>query len=365
MTGEHDHGSPALPDRVLVVGCGLIGTSVALALTARGVRVHLRDAVPAIAEVASSVGAGSIEPVTDPDLVVVAVPPSAVPGTVLDVLEEFPLAVVTDVASVKLPVARAVEGSPGAPRFVGGHPMAGTERSGPTAGSALLFEGRPWAVVPLGATRREAVDLVTEVVRSLEAVPTELSPDQHDDAVALVSHVPHLVSVLTAGLLASAPREHVELAGPGLRDVTRIAGSSTGMWLQILDSNATPVVELLQALRGDLDRVLDALRAGGDVLTGRLSDVLDAGRAGTQRIPGKHGEPRAAASASVFVPVDDRPGVLSRLMADIGESGVNIEDFRIDHEYGRPVGLAQVEVAADRADHLTSSLIERGWSAYR
>ncbi|GAA1729327.1 prephenate dehydrogenase [Aeromicrobium alkaliterrae] len=353
-----------LPGSALVVGCGLIGTSVALALTARGVDVHLRDAVPGVAEVASSIGAGSVEPVTDPDLVVVAVPPTVVPATVLSALQEFPHAVVTDVASVKRPVAAAVAGTPGAERFVGGHPMAGTERSGPTAGSALLFEGRPWAVVPLPESTPEAVALVTAVVSALEAVPTSFAPDEHDEAVALVSHVPHLVSVLTAGLLASAPRAHIDLAGPGLRDVTRIAGSATGMWLQILDSNSAAVTTLLQSLRGDLDRVLDALGAGGDVLTGRLSDVLDAGRAGTQRIPGKHGEVRTE-SASVFVPVEDRPGVLSQLMSDIGESGVNIEDFRIDHEYGRPVGLAQVEVAADRADHLTSSLTARGWSAYR
>lgn len=353
-----------LPASALVVGCGLIGTSLALALRSRGVEVHLRDAVPGVAEVAASVGAGTVTPVEAPDLVVVAVPPAVVPETVLALLAEFPEAVVTDVASVKTPVARAVAGTPGAARFVGGHPMAGTERSGPTAGSALLFEGRPWAVVPLPESSDRAVGLVTAVVHAVEAVPTVLDADRHDEAVALVSHVPHVVSVLTAGLLASAPREHVDLAGPGLRDVTRIAGSATGMWLQILDSNAAAVTTLLRSLRGDLDRVLDALDAGGDVLAGRLSDVLDAGRAGTQRIPGKHGEVRTV-SASVFVPVDDRPGVLSQLMADIGDSGVNIEDFRIDHEYGRPVGLAQVEVAADRADHLTSSLTTRGWPAYR
>lgn len=364
MTREGLPEVGALPTSALVVGCGLIGTSLALALRSRGVDVHLRDAVPGVAEVAASVGAGTVDPVVAPDLVVVAVPPVAVPGAALALLAEFPGAVVTDVASVKAPVARAVTGTPGASRFVGGHPMAGTERSGPTAGSALLFEGRPWAVVPLAESSDRAVALVTAVVQAVEAVPTVLDAERHDEAVALVSHVPHVVSVLTAGLLASAPREHVDLAGPGLRDVTRIAGSATGMWLQILDSNADAVTTLLRSLRGDLDRVLDALDAGGEVLAGRLSDVLDAGRAGTQRIPGKHGETRTV-SASVFVPVDDRPGVLSQLMTDIGDSGVNIEDFRIDHEYGRPVGLAQVEVAADRADHLTSSLTARGWPAYR
>ncbi|MFT4189010.1 MAG: prephenate dehydrogenase [Aeromicrobium sp.] len=356
--------SAALPQRALVVGCGLIGTSIALALTARGCRVHLRDADPSVAEVAASVGAGTVDPVEDPELVVVATPPSVVPDTVLALLAEFPDAVVTDVASVKRPVAAAVAGTPGERRFVGGHPMAGTERSGPTAGSALLFEGRPWAVVASSQSDETAVESVRALVVALDAVPLVMDAEEHDAAVALVSHVPHVISVLTAGLLVGAPRDHLDLAGPGLRDVTRIAGSPTGMWLQILDSNAGPVRELLAALRLDLDRVLDALDDGGEVLAGRLSDVLDAGRAGTRRIPGKHGEERAE-GALVLVPVADRPGALSALMADIGESGVNIEDFRINHEYGRPVGLAQIEVAADRADHLTSSLTERGWPAYR
>lgn len=349
---------------VLVVGCGLIGTSVALALRELGVAVHLRDREPTVVEMAVAVGAGLAEPVTSPRLVVVAVPPSATPATVTELLAEFRSAVVTDVASVKLPAVTAATDSDGADRFVGGHPMAGTERSGPVAGSARLFEGRPWAVVPTPASSADAVALVEQLATALQAVPLRMAADAHDEAVALVSHVPHVVSVLTAGLLASAPRDHLELAGPGLRDVTRIAGSGTGMWLDILNSNAAPVRDLLVALRGDLDRVLDALDSGGETLAGRMSDVLDAGRAGTRRIPGKHGATRIE-SAAVLVPVEDRPGELSRLMADVGASGVNLEDLSIDHEYGRPVGLAAIEVAVDRADHLVAALTERGWPAYR
>ena len=349
---------------VLVVGCGLIGTSVALALRELDVAVHLRDRERTVVEMAVAVGAGTAEPVEAPQLVVVAVPPSATPDTVSALLAEFPDAVVTDVASVKQPVVSVAAAADGSSRFVGGHPMAGTERSGPVAGSARLFEGRPWAVVPTPDSTPAAISLVEEVASSLQAVPLRMAADAHDDAVALVSHVPHLVSVLTAGLLASAPRDHLELAGPGLRDVTRIAGSGTGMWLDILDSNARSVRELLVSLRSDLDRVLDALDSGGEILAGRMADVLDAGRAGTRRIPGKHGATRIE-SAAVLVPVEDRPGELSRLMADVGASGVNLEDLSIDHEYGRPVGLAAIEVAVERADHLVASLTERGWPAYR
>ncbi|EFQ83953.1 prephenate dehydrogenase [Aeromicrobium marinum DSM 15272] len=349
---------------VLVVGCGLIGTSVALALSDLGTDVHLRDLTPATAEVAAQLGAGTVDPVDAPRIVVVAVPPASTAATVLALLEEFPTAVVTDVASVKSDIAAGVTGHPGAARYVGGHPMAGTERSGPMAAAPRLFEGRPWAVVPHADSTDDAVGRLTGLATAVGAVPMTMTPQAHDRAVALVSHVPHVVSVLTAGLLASAPRSHLDLAGPGLRDVTRVAGSETGLWLDILGSNAGEVREVLTMLRGDLDRVLDALDAGGPTLSGRLADVLDAGRAGTRRIPGKHGD-RAREHAVVHVQIADRPGELSRLMTHAGESDVNIEDIRIDHEYGRPVGLVEVEVAEDRADHLVRSLTARGWSAYR
>lgn len=354
-------GDPArLRGPVLVIGCGLIGTSVGLALRESGVAVHLADLNPSTVEVAESLGAGTGAPVDAPQLVVVAVPPSVVSDMVADALERWPDAIVTDVGSVKHAIVEHAAGLPGGERFVGGHPMAGKERSGPMAASSRLFEGRPWAVVPSAATAPAATELVTALAELVGAVPRPMPADAHDEAVALVSHVPHVVSVLVAGLLADAPGDHLDLAGPGLRDVTRIAGSETGLWLDILDSNAPAVRGLLESVRASLDGVIGALGQDESVIAG----ALDTGRAGTRRIPGKHGD-RPTATAIVFVQVPDQPGELSRLMADTGESGVNIEDIRIDHEYGRPVGLVEVEVIAERAAHLVESLTGRGWSAYR
>ena len=348
------------PSSVLVIGCGLIGTSIALALREHGVDVHLDDVSRSNLELAVSRGAGSPEPLATPDLVVVAVPPSHVVETVAHALETWPDAVVTDVASVKAHLATSIAALPGADRYVGSHPMAGSERSGPMAASGQLFEGRPWAVTPLDGAGERSVRLVESVAQLVGAVPITMDAASHDRAVALVSHVPHVLSVLAAARLADAPQSHLSLAGAGLRDVTRIAASDSALWSDILRSNAGEVRSLLERVRTDLDGLIDAL--GSDERS--VSDVLESGQAGTRLIPGKHGE-RPAEFATVFVPIADHPGELSRLMAHTGESDVNIEDLRIDHELGRPVGLVEIAVLTDRADALVEALTARGWSAYR
>lgn len=344
---------------VLVIGCGLIGTSVALALRQLDIEVHLDDARPANVEVAVSLGAGSAEPPTDPQLVVVAVPPAAAGETVVNALHAWPQTVVTDVASVKVAPLAVIRSSADAARYVGSHPMAGSERSGPMAASGRLFEGRAWAVTAHKTSSPAAIGLIRELAKRLGATVVDMEADTHDEAVALVSHLPHLMSVLAAAQLGGAPAGHLLLAGPGLRDVTRIAGSDTSLWLEILQGNAAEVTTLLRAVRDDLDHVIQGL----DDDQGSLVSVLDRGREGNSMVPGKHGT-APIAMAIVFVQIPDKPGELSRLMADTGESGVNIEDIRIDHDLGRPVGLVEVVVEATNGEHLVNALVGRGWSAY-
>jgi prephenate dehydrogenase len=250
---------------------------------------------------------------------------------------------------------------PGVERYVGSHPMAGSERSGPLAASPTLFDGRPWAVTPHASSSRAATDAVETLARLAGASVVRLSPEEHDSAVARTSHLPHLLSVLVAGRLADAPPGHLALSGQGVRDVTRVAGGDPALWQQILTSNAAAVAGLLTQVRDQLDVLIDAVAAKDRDALGR---ILQRGVAGTRAIPGKHGTP-SRPTAAVFVSVPDHPGELARLFADAGASGVNIEDVRIDHDPARETGLVELVVDETRADHLHTSLGARGWVTHR
>jgi prephenate dehydrogenase len=310
---------------------------------------------------AAGLGAGRRRHPDDaPQLVVVAVPPDHLAAGIAAALAGG-AAVVTDVGSVKSGPLGQVAGEPGAERYVGSHPMAGSERSGPLAASAALFDGRPWAVTPHDGSTPEAVAIVEELAVLCGGVPVRLDPLDHDRAVARTSHVPHLLSSLVAARLAEAPGDHLALSGQGVRDVTRVAAGDPRLYGQIVTANAEAVLALLGEVRAELEQVIGAL-SGGDRVA--LEALLGRGVAGARAIPGKHGEP-ALPTRSVFVSVPDHPGELARLFADAGAAGVNIEDVRIDHDPGRPVGLVELTVAQAGAEHLLGSLEERGWVTHR
>ena len=360
-------GSTALSGPVVVVGAGLLGTSIGLALRSRGVRVLLDDLDPQHLRTATGLGAGapaSEHPgeVAAAELVVVAVPPDHLGDAVARALRET-AATVTDVGSVKSAPLEAVAAQVPPDhlrRYVGSHPMAGSERSGPLAASAVLFEGRPWAIAPHQASSAEAVGVVQALVAACGAQPFTFDPAAHDAAVARTSHLPHVMAALVAARLAEAPAQHLALSGQGVRDVTRIAAGDPGMWEQILTANTAALTRLLRELRGDLDGLLDALEQGSRA---DLSALLRQGVAGTAAIPGKHGGP-AVTTVPVYVALPDHPGELGRLFGDVGESGVNVEDVRIDHDPGRAVGQVELRVAESAADVLLAALEQRGWSVH-
>ena len=345
--------------RVAVVGLGMIGGSVARRL-APDHDVRVWDTDPGTRQAAERAGLRVADDLGAVDVVVVATPLDAM-STVLSGLSTGDRPLVTDVGSVKVPVLAAARAAGLAGRYVGGHPMAGSERSGPLAASAALFDGRPWAVTPHQDSSREAVDLVLELVAVVGATAVQLSPDEHDRAVARTSHLPHLLASLVAGRLAEAPPGHLALSGQGVRDVTRVAAGDPELWQQIVSGNAPAVVHLLGEVRDQLDALIVAVSKGQRA---ELTQILAQGVAGTQAIPGKHGGPPRA-TASVFVSVPDRAGELARLFADAGSSGVNIEDVRIDHDPGRPTGLVELVVADDSSEHLLASLESRGWVTHR
>lgn len=353
---------------VLIVGAGLLGTSIGLALRRRDVEVLLRDLDARNVEIATGLGAGidaaaaGIDPF-EVQLVVVAVPPDHLADEIVAALATT-RGTVTDVGSVKGAPLRDVAGRASADqlaRYVGSHPMAGSERSGPFAASAALFDGRPWAVAPHPGASPEAVELVTALADACGAAPVVMAPAEHDAAVARTSHLPHLLAALVAGRLAEAPGAHLALSGQGVRDVTRVAAGDPALWQQIIAGNAEAVAALLTDVAADLDELLGAVRSGDRK---RVTALLERGVAGRSAIPGKHGGP-VQPTGSVYVVVPDHPGELARLLGDAGEIGVNVEDLRIDHDPGRPVGLVELTVEEERADFLAESLASRGWTTHR
>ncbi|WP_228981925.1 prephenate dehydrogenase [Streptomyces sp. DH12] len=354
----------------VVIGTGLIGTSVALALTDRGVTVHLVDHDPSRARTAAARGAGTEAPPEGPvDLAVVAVPPAHVAGTLADAMRAGTARGYLDVASVKGgPLRELAALGADLSAYIGTHPMSGKEQSGPLAGSGDLFEGRPWVLTPTRDTATEVLNLALELVALCRAVPVVMDADAHDRAVALVSHTPQLVSSMVAARLEEAEETAVRLCGQGIRDVTRIAGSDPRMWVDILSANPGPVADVLAALAADLDGTVRALRAlqspDGDErrkgVTG-VEDVLRRGNTGRGRVPGKHGT-APAAYETVAVLISDQPGELARIFADAGKAGVNVEDVRIEHATGQQAGVVQLMVAPSAAPPLAAALRERGWA---
>lgn len=344
---------------VRIVGAGLLGTSIGLVLRRQGVEVSLVDASPTAVRLASEYGAGHAATDADaPSLIVVATPPDVVADVVASEIARFPDAIVTDVASVKGSILESLE-SRGIDlsNYVGSHPMAGRERGGAVAARADLFTGRAWIVCTRAGASESAVAAVRALAEACGANVVELGTVDHDSAVALVSHVPQIVSSAVASSLVGARDDYVTLAGGGLRDVTRIAASDPTLWIQILTANADDVAGVLRGVRDRLDGVLSALDAGA--ATAVLADLLAAGNNGVARIPGKHGN--SAQFAQILVVIDDTPGQLAKLLTEIGELGVNMEDLRLEHSPGSQVGFAEVSVIPSAEDELVAALESRGW----
>lgn len=354
----------------VVIGTGLIGTSAALTLASRGVGVHLVDDDPARARTAAALGAGTDAPLEERvDLAIIAVPPAHVATVLADAMRAGTARGYLDVASVKGGPRRELEAL-GADLscYIGTHPMAGKESSGPLAATADLFEGRPWVLTPTRDTDTEVLNLALELVALCRAVPVVMDADAHDRAVALVSHTPQLISSMVAARLEDADDTAVRLCGQGIRDVTRIAASDPRMWVEILSANPGPVADVLSGVAADLDETVQALRAmsssdeqkrrGG---TEGVEDVLRRGNAGRVRVPGKHGQAPAAYEI-VAVLISDQPGELARIFADAGRAGVNVEDVRIEHATGQQAGLVQLMVEPAAAPVLSAALRDRGWS---
>lgn len=355
-----DDAAPSPPHgRAAVVGTGLIGGSIGLALRARGWHVTGRDADPTRAERAVALGAldaVGVDP--EAEITFVATPLAMVAAEARAVLGQpglRPDAIVTDVAGVKVPVTQAVDH----PRFVGGHPMAGSEQAGVDGADGDLFVGATWVLTPTEHTDPGAYARLRAVVSSLGAEALALPPAQHDTLVAVVSHVPHLTAASLMNVADRMAEQHaalLRLAAGGFRDMTRVAAGQAAIWPDVCVENAAAIVSALDALLADLaamrQRVAGADRAG-------LLAALDHASAARRSLPAHAVRPERL--AEVRVPVPDRPGVLAEITTLAGDLAVNISDLEIAHSAEGDRGVLVVVVDAEAVDALTAGLAQRGY----
>lgn len=318
-------GQPLAPGRAVVVGTGLIGGSIGLRLRQLGWHVTGRDADAERS--AQALALGALDAVGDDPFAAVtfvATPVKSVPGEARAALAAGP-GVVTDVGSTKAAVVDAVAD----PRFVGGHPMAGSELEGVEGADPSLFEGATWVLTPTEGTDAAAFAQVRQVVTALGAEVLALPPDRHDTLVAVVSHVPHLTAATLMRLADARSIEHrplLRLAAGGFRDMTRIASGHPGIWPDICEENRTAITEVLDDLIHQLEDMRQVV-AKGD--RGALVSSLERARAARVNLPARM--PTPADLSEIRVPVPDRTGVVAEVANIATDVDANIADFEIVH----------------------------------
>jgi len=343
--------------KVRIVGSGLIGTSIGLGLVQRGIAVEMVDSDPLAQALANDLTGGVV--VVDPELVILALPTSALSQVIQSEINLNPQSIFMDVGSVKSEVVLQVKTFAGlSKRFLPTHPMAGREIGGAGSARADLFQGRSWILTPEADCAPESKNLVLELITILGATPIELSAEDHDAAVAKISHLPQIAASLVAKQLTGTPAEWMELAGQGLRDTTRIAGSDEKLWKEIIYSNRTEISELLISLQNDLTQMIKSL----DDPT-KIADLIAAGRDGKAMIPGKHGG-KAREYSYLPIVIDDKPGQLGAIFNECAAMQVNVEDLNIEHSPGQLSALITLSLSADDADKLSAHLTSIGWNVH-
>ena len=342
---------------VRIVGSGLIGTSIGLGLVQRGISVQMVDSDPAAQALAIDL-TGGVE-VTSPELVIFALPTSKLPLVIEGEIQLNPHSTFMDVGSVKNEVQLQVQTfSRLSTRFLPTHPMAGREIGGAASARADLFQGRSWILTPDQDCSAESKSLVLELIQHLGATPIELPADAHDAAVARISHLPQIAASLVAKQLSGTPAEWMELAGQGLRDTTRIAGSDENLWKDIIYSNRAEISELLISLQNDLTKMINSLDDPS-----KIAELIAAGRDGKALIPGKHGG-KAREYSYLPIVIDDKPGQLAAIFNECAAMEVNVEDLSIEHSPGQLSALITLSLSAQDAEKLSNHLTSIGWNVH-
>ena len=341
---------------VRIVGSGLIGTSIGLGLVQHGIKVSMHDRDPKAELLARDlISLPSSGPV---DFVILATPISALPALLDSEYNANPNSAFIDVSSVKSKVKVDVSASKlPLTRFLPTHPMAGREVGGAESARADLFQGRVWIIDSRGVDS-DVTSNACELIQLLGAHVVDLDSEEHDRAVALVSHLPQIIASLLAKQLHGAGEGWLDLAGAGLRDTTRIAASDAGLWREIISANSKALKPLLEIVRNDLNEVIAGIE-NQDV----MGKLIEDGNVGRSRIPGKHGG-KAREYTYLPVVIEDKPGQLAALFDECAIAGVNVEDLSIEHSPGQFTGLITLALSAIDAEKLRGHLKNKGWSVH-
>jgi prephenate dehydrogenase len=343
--------------KVRIVGSGLIGTSIALGLVQQAIAVEMIDSDPAAQGLAKDLTGGVA--VADPDLVIFALPTSMLSQVIQREIDLNPQSTFMDVGSVKNEVVLEIKTFSGlSRRFLPTHPMAGREIGGASSARGDLFQGRSWILTPEADCLPESKELVLDLIKRLGATPIELSALEHDAAVAKISHLPQIAASLVAKQLIGTPAEWMELAGQGLRDTTRIAGSDEKLWKEIIYSNRAEISELLISLQNDLTQMIAALDDPS-----KIEALIASGREGKSIIPGKHGG-KAREYSYLPIVIDDKPGQLGAIFNECAAMQVNVEDLNIEHSPGQLSALITLSLSAPDAEKLSVHLTSIGWNVH-
>jgi prephenate dehydrogenase len=340
--------------RLAIVGTGLIGASIGLAAKRAGV-AEVVGTDPENAEGARERGAiDSVSDNLEADLVVVAVPVAQLPARVRETLAATRDATVTDVGSTKGPVVAAAGSDP---RFVGGHPVCGSEARGPAHANGELFDGATWFLTPVAQTDPDRYRVLHGFVSSLGAVPVAIDPRAHDRLVAMTSHLPHvLANVLLNQAGSSRIEGHDPLAAAGgsLRDMTRVAGANPRIWVDIFLDNADALRDALGEHRRRVEQVEEALAAGDAGFLARW--IAEAAGNRRDMLADAYPDPTDLHQLRVHVP--DRPGVLAGITQALGAERINIEDFELRHVSTERGGTLRLLITGAQQAERAAALLE-------
>jgi len=345
--------------RVALVGMGLIGGSIGLAARHRlGAHVVACNRSPAPLQTALEMGAideavASVMDIGETDIAIACVSVDALPGAVRNLCAALPRAVVTDVGSTKQALVDSVEAS----NFIGGHPLAGAEATGVAHARENLFDGATWYLTPRAQSPGVLYERLARFVAGVGAVPSAITPDEHDRLMAAVSHLPHVIANLLVAQATEALGDTLPATGPSFRDATRVAGSNPALWAQIYSANRAA----LGAEIDDLVRRLGDVRAwldGGDLETWQRA-------AGSQRhallevgLGGADGPLR-----EIRASVPNKPGVVAEIALALGRAGINIADMSLTPEADNRTGLIALWVGAADVARATGLVSELGYPA--